>query len=171
VLGPAALSRILADAYRRTGDRGSAANRPCWPWPMAVEPAWEAVHVDATWHATYWIAEWHRVDVDPDFLGPLLFSPLRRSISLVMEPVPPNRAARQVAQARTADLADHELRRRGGFLTSSSVFSTASRTSRSPARCRSAAGCREHPQPGTGTGGPGPCVHHPSSLCGLPAGE
>jgi hypothetical protein len=46
----------------------------------------------------------------------LLFSPLRRSISLVMEPVSPIRAARQVAQARTADIADGELRRRGGFL-------------------------------------------------------
>ncbi len=34
-----------------------------------------------------------------------------------MEPVPPSRAARQIAQARTADLADSELRRRGGFLT------------------------------------------------------
>ena len=110
VLGPAALSRVLADAHRRTSDRGGAAHRPCWPWPMAIEPAWEAVHVDATWHATYWIAEWPRVDVEPDFLGPLLFTPLRRSISLIMEPVAPNRAARQVAQARTADLADHELR-------------------------------------------------------------
>ena len=33
-----------------------------------------------------------------------------------MEPVDPARAARQVAQARTADMADGELRRRGGFL-------------------------------------------------------
>jgi len=33
-----------------------------------------------------------------------------------MEPVSPSRAARQVAQARTADIADGELRRRGGFL-------------------------------------------------------
>ena len=52
-----------------------------WPWPMVVEPTWDAVHTDATWHTTYWIAEWPRVDVTPDFLGPLLFSPLRRSIS------------------------------------------------------------------------------------------
>ncbi len=83
---------------------------------MAVEPSWDAVHTDGTWHATYWIAEWPRVDVTPDFLAPLLFSPLRRSLSLVMEPMSPSRAARQVAQARTADLADGELRRRGGFL-------------------------------------------------------
>ena len=35
---------------------------------------------------------------------------------MIMEPISPSRAARQVAQARTADLADGELRRRGGFL-------------------------------------------------------
>ncbi len=83
---------------------------------MVVEPHWDAVHTDATWHATYWIAEWPRVDVTPDFLGPVLFSGLRRSVVVVMEPVSPSRAARQVAQARTADIADGELRRRGGFL-------------------------------------------------------
>ncbi len=141
VLGPGALARGIGDALVTlvdTGDRAEAhraeahraeAHRaeaqhpdsPChtpthWPWPMAVEPTWDAVRTDATWHATYWIAEWPRVDVTPDFLGPLLFSPLRRSISVVMEPMSPSRAARQVAQARTADLADGELRRRGGFL-------------------------------------------------------
>jgi len=54
--------------------------------------------------------------VTPDFLGPILFSSLRRSVVLTMEPVDATRAARQVAQARTADIADGELRRRGGFL-------------------------------------------------------
>ncbi|MBF6554549.1 MAG: hypothetical protein IVW52_00065 [Acidimicrobiales bacterium] len=138
VLGPAALSRVIADTWAPmngtgggTGTPGGAVGSrhdvpgalsggddtvPRWPWPMAVEPHWDAVHVDGTWHATYWIAEWPRVDVTPDFLGPMLFSPLRRSIVLTMEPVSPSRAARQVAQARTADLADSELRRRGGFL-------------------------------------------------------
>jgi hypothetical protein len=76
------------------------------------------VHTDGTWHATYWVAEWPRVDVHPDFLGPLLFAPLRRTLAVVMEPVDPTRAARQVAQARTAGMADGELRRRNGFLTS-----------------------------------------------------
>jgi hypothetical protein len=76
------------------------------------------VRTDGTWHAVYWVAEWPRVDVQPDFLGPLLFAPLRRTLSVVMEPVDPARAARQVAQARTAGLADGELRRRNGFLTS-----------------------------------------------------
>jgi hypothetical protein len=121
VLGPAALSRAIGDAFAPGGDAAGAADESgsassLWPWPMAVEPHWDAVRTDATWQATYWIAEWPRVDVTPDFLGPLLFSPLRRSIVLTMEPVSPSRAARQVAQARTADIADGELRRRGGFL-------------------------------------------------------
>jgi hypothetical protein len=138
VLGPGALTRVIGETtapmdHSRNGTTaGPGADDPVvpevteeepvgpcrrpWPWPMAVEPSWDAVHTDATWHATYWIAEWPRIEVTPDFLGPLLFSPLRRSISMVMEPVSPSRAARQVAQARTADLADSELRRRGGFL-------------------------------------------------------
>ena len=133
VLGPSALARVIGetsistaaaadapgrDAPGRDARRASPEDRwpPLWPWPMAVEPQWDGVRTDGTWHATYWIAEWPRVDVTPDFLGPLLFSPLRRSIVLTMEPVSPSRAARQVAHARTADLADGELRRRGGFL-------------------------------------------------------
>ncbi len=89
---------------------------PHWPWPMAVHPRWDSVRTDGTWHTTYWIAEWPRVDVTPDFLGPLFFSPLRRAVAVTMEPISPARAARQVARSRTADLADGELRRRGGFL-------------------------------------------------------
>ena len=140
VLGPGALARVIGETYAPTagatghsaadsidpeGDhsggeppvsRGSHRPGTPWPWPMAVEPHWDAVHTDATWHATYWIAEWPRIDVTPDFLGPVLFSSLRRSVVMVMEPVSPSRAARQVAQARTADIADGELRRRGGFL-------------------------------------------------------
>jgi hypothetical protein len=119
VLGRTGLANVLAGAWAppSDGDPGvPVTSVQGWPWPTAIETEWDAIRTDGTWHATYWIAEWPRVDVTPDFLGPLLFSPLRRSIALVMEPVSPARAARQVAQARTADLADGELRRRGGFL-------------------------------------------------------
>jgi hypothetical protein len=84
---------------------------------MATEAEWSRVRTDGTWHATYWIAEWPRVDVGPDFLAPLLLGPIRRSVSVVMEPMSPSRAIRAVEQARTADIADSELRRRGGFLS------------------------------------------------------
>ncbi len=119
VLGPGALGAVLAEPWRSAaeGTPPPIEDRPPGtPWPMAVEASWDAVRTDGVWHAVYWIAEWPRVEVTPDFLGPLLFAPLRRSLSLVMEPVGPVRAAREVAQSRTADLADGELRRRGGFL-------------------------------------------------------
>jgi len=83
---------------------------------MAVQPEWGRLRTDGTWQATYWVAEWPRVDVGPDFLGPLLLGSVRRTVSVVMEPLSPARAVRQAEQARTADVADAELRRRGGFL-------------------------------------------------------
>ena len=84
---------------------------------MAVQAEWGCLRSDETWHATYWVAEWPRVDVGPDFLAPLLLGPDRRSLAVVMEPLSPARAVRQAERARTADVADAELRRRGGFLT------------------------------------------------------
>lgn len=100
---------------RRTAGAGCNGG---WPWPMAVEGSWSLARVDATWHVTYWVAEWPRRDVGADFLGPLLVSDVRRSVSLVMEPIAALEAARRIEQARTADIADAELRRRGGFLHS-----------------------------------------------------
>jgi hypothetical protein len=109
----------LVGSLRRVGDAHSGAGSPVAgsPWPMAVEVEWHRVRTDQLWHATYWIAEWPRIDVGPDFLAPLLLGPVRRSVSVVMEPVSPSRATRQVEHARTADIADSELRRRGGFLS------------------------------------------------------
>ncbi|MHB8439256.1 MAG: SCO6880 family protein [Acidimicrobiales bacterium] len=92
------------------------ARRATWPWPMNIEPTWSAAHADGTWHATYWVGEWPRLDVGPEFLGPMLVGEVRRTVSVVMEPVDSVRAARRIEQQRTADVADAELRRRGGFL-------------------------------------------------------
>jgi hypothetical protein len=122
VLDPGSVASVIrglgqTDPPAYDGDRSCP---PCLigvPWPMASEVEWDRVRTDANWHATYWIAEWPRVDVGPDFLAPLLLGPLRRSVSVVMEPVSPSRAVRAVEQARTADIADSELRRRGGFLS------------------------------------------------------
>jgi hypothetical protein len=86
---------------------------------MGIAAEWSRLRVDNTWHATFWIAEWPRTDVGPDFMGPLLLSSeVRRTVSVVMEPQGPLKASRKVEQARTADIADAELRRRGGFLAS-----------------------------------------------------
>jgi hypothetical protein len=84
---------------------------------MAMEESWSAVRVDGMVHATFWVAEWPRVEVRSDFLAPLLLGAARSAFSLVMEPLGPDTAVRRVEASRTADLADAELRRRGGFVS------------------------------------------------------
>ena len=113
-LGPGALGGVLSGAF---SDPGGEAPWRAWPWPMALQAEWGRVRVDGTWHATYWVEEWPRLDVAADFLAPLLLvRGARRTVSLVMEPMSPAAAARQVEQRRTAGIADAELRSRGGFL-------------------------------------------------------
>jgi hypothetical protein len=98
-------------------DHGGVA--PAGAWPAMVEEEWGWFRADDAFHATFWVEEWPRIPVRPDFLSPLLLgSRATRTVSLTVESVPPGRAARQVEAARTADLADEELRRRGGFLSS-----------------------------------------------------
>jgi hypothetical protein len=117
VLGPDALSRTFRRAFEISRETRGPTGRRSWPWPMGMHSEWARLLTDGTWHATYWISEWPRTDVGPDFLGPLLLLPeVRRAVSLVMEPLGPAQAARKIEQARTADIADSELRRRGGFL-------------------------------------------------------
>lgn len=114
--------RALAMLVRRSIAVGTSGGRGCaplgiaWPWPLETESEWGMLRTDGSWHATYWIAEWPRVDVGPEFLGPLLLGSVRRSVSVVMEPLSPAQAVRQAERARTADIADAELRKRGGFL-------------------------------------------------------
>ncbi len=87
-------------------------------WPMGSDEGWRAWRADGSWHATYWIAEWPRIEVGPDFLSPLLLTSSGcRAASVVMAPIPPARAAREVEAARTADVADEKLRQKAGFLT------------------------------------------------------
>jgi hypothetical protein len=95
---------------------GLSLNPGAFPWPLAVEEHWSEVRVEGSWHRTYWVAEWPRSRVGPDFLSPLLVGTGRRSFSVVMAPVPPERAARDAESSRTAQVADTQLRTQGGFL-------------------------------------------------------
>lgn len=111
-LTPSELAEVVRTATSSTSrPLGSGS-----PSPMAVDEQWDCLRTDAVWHATYWISEWPRIEVGPEFLAPLLLGPVRRAVGVVMEPLSPSHALRQVERARTADLADSELRRRGGFL-------------------------------------------------------
>jgi hypothetical protein len=109
----------LATAVRAGVDGGERHRRAAGhagAWPLGWRDTWASVRVDDHWHATYWIAEWPRRDVGPDFLAPLLLVPAARAVAVTMAPVPPHQAAREAESARTAEIADDELRRRAGFL-------------------------------------------------------
>jgi hypothetical protein len=86
--------------------------------PTAVDETWSSYRRDDSWYATFWVAQWPRLEVGPDFLGPLLLGRGRQSVSVTMAPVPAEQAVREVESARTAEAADEELRRRAGFLAS-----------------------------------------------------
>ncbi|MDA8391305.1 MAG: hypothetical protein M0Z87_00600 [Actinomycetota bacterium] len=140
-LGPDALSETVLQAFSSEpelrarapfgpgGRRG--ADSPGWPWPTAIERRWSSLRTGGTWHATYWVAEWPRSEVGPDFLTPLLFQRgARITMSTTLEPTPALRAARDVEQARTAELAEAELRRRHGFVVSARRQREAAQTAR-----------------------------------------
>jgi hypothetical protein len=118
------IARLLLRTYEARSERdGVAAARDgtgpivADPWPMAMEERWSSLRVDGMVHATFWVAEWPRVEVRSDFLAPLLLGTARSTFSVVMVPLGPDAAIRKVEASRTADLADSELRRRGGFVS------------------------------------------------------
>jgi hypothetical protein len=106
-------------AQRAVRDPEAAGCEPASAWPLASEDGWLRYRTDGAWHAVYWIREWPRVPVPPDFLEPLLLrTRALRTLSLVMEPVPPERAQREVERQRTHTLSDQAARERHGFMTS-----------------------------------------------------
>lgn len=124
VLSPDDLARAIRSSFasytraeRLTDNANETRGAAPWPWPTGTDVQWDRLVTDETCHATFWISEWPRTDVGPDFLCPLLLaSGLRFAMTVVMEPVSPVVAARKIEQSRTADVADSELRHRGGFL-------------------------------------------------------
>ena len=79
--------------------------------PRRFDAGWSTLRADGAWHRTYWIAQWPRLPVGPVFLTPLLLGTQAvRTVSVVVEPVPPARARRAVEAAVTSDEADEELR-------------------------------------------------------------
>jgi hypothetical protein len=123
-LPPRGLARLLRTSYelsarptltRRDTDPDRSGCTPAAAGPTAADTTWSAYRTDDAWHATFWIAEWPRLDVGADFLAPLLLrTTVSRTVSVVMEPVSPRKAAREVQAARTAELADEALREKAG---------------------------------------------------------
>jgi hypothetical protein len=111
------LARQLLRTYEPHLPPAAEAPTDADPWPMAMEEGWASLRVDGMRHATFWVAEWPRTEVRSDFLAPLLLGSARATFAVVMEPLGPEAAVRKVEASRTASLADAELRRRGGFVS------------------------------------------------------
>lgn len=105
-------ARALASNPRHLRSVGSPL-----PWPAATETPWGAFRTDGTWHATYWLSELPRRPVGAAWLSPLLLSAVAgvRSLSVVMEPLSPAKAARRAEREVFENDADAAQRDRLGF--------------------------------------------------------
>lgn len=83
--------------------------------PVAVEEAWAHLRSDSAWHAVLWISEWPRALVFPGFLSPILLSSgIRRSFTLLCDPVRSDQAARSIRKLRTEYVSDAAQRAKVG---------------------------------------------------------
>ncbi len=68
---------------------------------------WNCLRHDSGWSTVLWVSEWPRIDVAADFLHPIIFSPgVRRSLSLIVRPLPTDVALRQIRNEKTDAMAD-----------------------------------------------------------------
>lgn len=102
----------------RGGDEGLPSGvdpRICGP--MRAENTWSYYRTDSAVHRCWWILQWPRQYVEAGFLSPLLLSSQsRRTVSLILEPLPPTRANRRVNIKQSGASSDsamrHKFRRR-----------------------------------------------------------
>ncbi len=114
--------RTAFDPYARTElagleaadpERDGLAERAAWP--LGARESWDHYRSDGALHATYWIGAWPRIEVSAMFMDALLGrSSAVRSVAVCFEPLPADRATREVEAAVTRDRADRELRARFG---------------------------------------------------------
>ena len=87
--------------------------------PMAAQEKWGHYRSDSAVHATFWFSEWPRTEVDMLFLHPLLLASVgaRRTVTMVMEPIPAGKAHSDIRRERTELMTDQAQRDRIGQLT------------------------------------------------------
>ena len=112
---PASVHKLAARERVDPSSGGGVAGRNAWP--TATDTTWARYHTDTGWHATFHVAEWPRQRVSASFLHPLILRPRsQHSLAVVMEPIPPSRAARAVESAHASHVADEDLRARAGYM-------------------------------------------------------
>ncbi|MFW6033927.1 MAG: SCO6880 family protein [bacterium] len=121
-LTDAGLAWVLRTAYDPESARGlegaRAGGDAATAGPVAVDEEWARLRSDSGWHAALWVSEWPRLPVVPGFLWPLVLGPqVRRSLSIVAEPVPTAKALREVRAERFDHASDQVNRDKRGQIT------------------------------------------------------
>lgn len=113
--------RLRSDPTRGAGpvrsSLASSIGRGSLEWgPMAVEGTWNEVRVDGSLHRSFYVGMWPLLPVGTDWLAPLLCGDsATRTVTMVLEPVPLNRAAQDANRQLTSIEADHQQKERHGF--------------------------------------------------------
>jgi hypothetical protein len=85
--------------------------------PLAVDAGWDQLRTDSSIHRVYVISEWPRVRTTPTFLSPLLLKPgIRRTFSLVLQPIPMAKALRDARRHQVERVTDRSTRAKIGQL-------------------------------------------------------
>ncbi|MFK4088797.1 SCO6880 family protein [Kribbella sp. NPDC020789] len=85
--------------------------------PLAVDEDWDQLRTDSSFHRVYVVTEWPRVRANPSFLSPLLLKPgIRRTFSLVLQPIPMAKALRDARRHQVERITDRATRSRIGQL-------------------------------------------------------
>ncbi|MEU4193603.1 SCO6880 family protein [Kribbella sp. NPDC026611] len=83
--------------------------------PLAVDASWDHLRTDSSFHRVYVVTEWPRLRAMPSFLSPLLLKPgIRRTFSLVLQPVPIGKALRDARRHQVERVTDRATRKRVG---------------------------------------------------------
>jgi hypothetical protein len=83
--------------------------------PVGVSEHWDHLHHDSGYSCVLWISEWPRQDVAPNFLHPVVFvQGVRRSLTLLAQPVGAGEALRQIRKEKTEAITDSTQKARIG---------------------------------------------------------
>lgn len=89
--------------------------------PVSVEETWDGLRSDSAHHAVLWISEWPRALVYPGFLSPVLMSSgIRRSFTLLCDPIRSDQAARDIRKKKTEYISDAAQRQKVGQIEDAS---------------------------------------------------
>lgn len=118
VLLRSAYDPAIAATLQRSGEIG---HELAAAGPVAVDERWESIRSDSAHHVVLWVSEWPRTLAYPGFLSPLLLSSgIRRSFTLLCDPVRADQAARDLRKKKTEYISDAAQRTKLGQIEDAS---------------------------------------------------